>query len=53
MDSVPASKVLEDVSVISVKITFGVIQTKNAMVSHSVSCGCQSHHEIDKNLQQT
>jgi hypothetical protein len=34
MDSVNVSKVLEDVSAISVKIIFGEIQTKNAMVSH-------------------
>jgi hypothetical protein len=34
-DSVLVSQVLEDVSVISVKITFGEIQMKNAMVSDS------------------
>jgi hypothetical protein len=31
---VTVSRVLEGVSVISVKITFGEIQLKNAMVSH-------------------
>jgi hypothetical protein len=34
MDSVIVSKVLEDVSAISVRIIFGEIQMKNAMVSH-------------------
>jgi hypothetical protein len=33
MDNVSVSKVLGDVGVISVKITFGEIQMKNAMVS--------------------
>jgi hypothetical protein len=33
MDNVNVSKVLGDVGVISVKITFGEIQMKNAMVS--------------------
>jgi hypothetical protein len=34
MDSVIVSKVLEDVSAISVKIIFGEIQMRNATVSH-------------------
>jgi hypothetical protein len=34
MDSVTVRRVLEGVSAISVKITFGEIQLKNAMVSH-------------------
>ena len=52
MDSVLVGQVLEDVSVISVKITSGEIQMKNAMVSHISFGGGESYHEICQNSQQ-
>jgi hypothetical protein len=50
MDNVIVSKALEDVSAISVKIIFGEIQMKNAMVSHKYFIGGGTFCWIQQNL---